>query len=116
MNHIQLKSSIIAERFKRVPLYKTDAELEAWRLRQIATARDILNATLGTLATPPLPFWYNANVCTNWFHAECLYYKVHRVDPLTQITVLKNEYVQKPIWNPETRDKHESVLNSLEHL
>jgi hypothetical protein len=116
MNHIQLKSAAIQERFKRVPLYKTDAELEAWRRRQIATARDLFNSAIGLITTPQLPFWYNANVCTNWFHSECLYYKVHRVDPLTQISILKNEYEVKPVWNPETRDERESVLNSLEHL
>lgn len=117
MNHIQLKSAAIQDRFKRVPLFKTDGQLEQWRKRQIATARDLFNATLGTVITPQLPFWYNANVCTNWFHSECLYYKVHRNDePLTQLTVLQNEYAQKPIWNPETRDERESVLNSLEHL
>lgn len=116
MNHIQLKSASIQDRFKRLPLYKTDSELEAWRLRQIATVRDIVNMAIGTILEPQLPPWQDASKCDNWYHSECLYKKLHRVDPLTQISVAKNEFVRKPIWNPETRDQHDSVLNSLEHI
>lgn len=117
MNHMQVKSCPMQDRFKRIPMFKTDQHLEDWRGRQLATARDILNATLGTILTPKQSnFWMDAGHCTDWYHGECLYFPLHRNDSLVQIGLLQKEYVKKPIWNPETRDPRMSVLNSLEHI
>ncbi|HEY1644838.1 MAG TPA: PD-(D/E)XK nuclease family protein [Candidatus Saccharimonadales bacterium] len=111
MNYVQVaRAKDLQSQFKRVPLYKSDAELEQWRLRQIATVRDILNSTWGLFSDPPLPFWYDTSHCTNTYYRECIFFPVHRIaDPANQLVVLNNDYDIKPVWNPETRDEKEQA-------
>jgi hypothetical protein len=111
MNYVQVaQAKDLQSQFKRIPLYKTDGELEQWRLRQIATVRDILNASFGLFDTPSLPFWYDTSHCTNTYYRECPFFPVHRLaDPASQIISLNNLFDVKPVWNPETRDEKEQA-------
>lgn len=115
MNHIQVKpvgnGKTFQDRFSRIPMRRTDEDLEQYRLRQISTARDIFNMLIDGF--DGLPAQYNAGVCSNWWHNECQFAKVHRVHSgESQEFVLKNEYIKKPIWNPENRDNNQlTVLN-----
>ena len=109
MNYVQVKrAKDLQSQFKRIPLYKSDAELEQWRLRQIATVRDILHATWGTFEG--IPFWYDTSHCTNTYYRDCQFFPVHRIaDPTNQLVVLNNDFEIKPIWDPETRDEREQA-------
>lgn len=118
MNHIQVKSAVTAtnnksfqDRFTRHPMRKTDWDLEQYRLRQVATARDIFNMLIDKF--DGIPPQYNAGVCSNWWHNECQFAKVHRqLGEDAQFFVLQNEYLKKPVWNPESRDNEElTALN-----
>jgi hypothetical protein len=115
MNHVQVKPAATAtnnktfqDRFSRIPMRRNDWDLEDFRMRQIATARDIFNMLIDKFdgITPQ----YNAGVCNNWWHNECQFAKVHRqTGAEAQFFVLQNEYVKKPIWDPENRDNEEST-------
>jgi hypothetical protein len=112
MNHIQVKpgKTSFQDRFTRVPMRRTDWDLEQYRLRQVATARDIFNMLIDGF--DKIPPQYNAGVCSNWWHNECQFNKVHRQNgEQAQEFVLLNEYVKKPIWDPENRDN--DVLTTL---
>jgi hypothetical protein len=62
-----------------------------------------------------LPHWDTSH-CSNWFHRDCVYKPLHRVDPANQFVVLNTDYDTKPIWDPENRDPDESVKNSLDFI
>lgn len=112
MNHIQVKPGKVSfqDRFTRVPMRRTDWDLEQYRLRQISTARDIFNMLIdGFDGIPPQ---YNAGVCSNWWHNECQFHKVHRqTGEDAQLFVLRNDYIMKSIWDPENRDNDGSSAN-----
>lgn len=112
MNHIQVKpgKTSFQDRFSRIPMRRTDADLEEYRLRQVATARNIFNMLIDSL--DGIPAQYNAGVCSNWWHNECQFHKVHRQHAGdSQLFVLQNEYIKKPIWDPENRDNDGSSAN-----
>jgi len=114
MNHMQVKpvasGKSFQDRFTRVPMRRTDWDLEQYRLRQIATTRDIFNMLIDSFDN--IPAQYNAGVCSNWWHNECQFHKVHRqTGAEAQEFVLLNEYIKKPIWDPENRDN--DVLTTL---
>lgn len=104
MNHIQVKpAKDFRERFTRHPMRYTDWDLEQYRLRQVATARDIFNMVIDSF--DGIPPQYNASVCTNWFHNECQFYNVHKHKGAdAQNFVLLHDFVKKPIWDAENRD------------
>lgn len=111
MNFLQIKEEkIIHDRFKRLPLYKTDEQLEAYRLRMIRTASKIFQL----LTTDSVPD-YNTGACTNWMHQVCPYQRVHRQGAKeSELLILNANFVKAPIWNPETVDQEEnSVVNDV---
>jgi PD-(D/E)XK nuclease superfamily len=105
MNFLQIKDEKnIQDRFKRLPLYKTDEQLEAYRLRMIRTASKIFQL-LSTDAVPD----YNTSACTNWMHQTCPYHSVHRQGSKeSELLILNANFTKIPIWNPETVDKDEN--------
>lgn len=107
MNFLQVKpaKANMADRFKRVPLYKTDEELEMYRQRQISTAVRIyqLLENYKEDGSGLQPF-YNHMACTNWMHRNCLFQPVHRQNSrASQLTILNTDFVkdQSGVWNPE---------------
>lgn len=106
MNFIQVKAAkSLEERFKRIPIYKTDLELEEYRQRQISTAARIYqlleNYREDRTGLRPT---YNTMVCTNWMHRECPYQSVHRQNSIeNQLMILNADFTknQAEIWNPE---------------
>lgn len=107
MNFLQVKpaKANMADRFKRVPLYKTDEELEMYRQRQISTAARIyqLLENYKEDGSGLQPF-YNHMACTNWMHRNCLFQPVHRQNSrASQLTILNADFVkdQFGVWNPE---------------
>lgn len=112
MNHIQVKppgdKQTYQDRFTRIPLRKTEWDLEQYRLRQISTARDIFNMLIDSF--DGIVPQFNTGVCSNWWHRDCQFSKVHRqVGAEAQHFVLLNEYFKKPIWDPENRDQNNLI-------
>jgi hypothetical protein len=99
MNFIQVKGEkVLGDRFKRMPLYKSDAELEDYRLRMISTVSRIYQL----LTNPELKPNWNTMMCNNYMHNTCAFQAVHRQkDAQSQLLVLQSQFVKKEIWNPE---------------
>lgn len=104
MNYIQVKQAKdLREQFSRIRMHKTDFQLEEFRLRQISTARDILNMLFGNFAG--LPPFYNTAACTNYWHRDCSFLTVHKQpSKQAQLVVLNTDFARKDIWDPENRD------------
>jgi hypothetical protein len=85
------------QRFKRVPVFKTDWQLEQYRLRQLRTFHKIYDMLiLGEHAD------WNTSVCNNMFHNECQYRNLHRQNTNdAMIQVLKSDFKIAPSWDPE---------------
>jgi hypothetical protein len=85
------------KRFKRVPVFKTDWQLEQYRLRQLRTFHKIYDMLiLGERAD------WNTAVCNNMFHSECQYRNLHRQNSASSmLNILQADFVQAEPWNPE---------------
>ena len=84
------------KRFKRLPLHKTDWQLEEYRLRNLTTFRRIFE-----MIYFEQPAQWNTGVCGNMFRRDCQFKKVHRQSDLNSaFLVMSTDFVQKPIWNP----------------
>jgi hypothetical protein len=85
------------DRFKRLPIFKTDFQLEQFRQRQLRTFHKIYDmVTLGEHAD------WNTNVCNNMFHSECQYKNLHKQNTSSAMfKILETDFEVKPLWNPE---------------
>ena len=117
MNHIQMKpAKDLVKQFSRIRMHKTDSQLEEFRVRQIATARDILAMIFGQFQEPKIQPQWDTSHCYNWYHRPCVFEPLHRNAPENQLVVINTDYDTKPIWDPENRDPDESVKNSLDYI
>lgn len=89
----------IFKRFQRIPLFKSDFQLEEWRLRQISSTAK-LHQILFEGRQPD----FNAAVCTNMFYGTCPYQDVHRqATAENQLVILNSQFEKQQMeWNPET--------------
>jgi hypothetical protein len=99
MNFLQVKpAKTQEERFKRIPLFKSDWELEEYRLRQISTVAQIYQL----LANPTMRLFYNTMACTNYMHQTCPFFSAHKQkDKDSQLLILNADFQQGKIWDPE---------------
>lgn len=116
MNYIQIsrvgKDKTSADRFKRMPLYKTDQQLEDYRQRQMRTGQNILSLLLNrpNIEAKFNPT-YNTNMCSNWMHRECPFKQVHRLDSNSHDLILKSNFVTKE-WKPEEPSEIDKLVSS----
>jgi hypothetical protein len=99
MNHIFVPSELDPhKKFQRIPLYKTEYQLEQWRQRQISTVASLHQI----LFEGRLPNW-NTSVCTNWYHGNCTYHPVHRLGSERDMFIILNSQFTRDqeVWNPE---------------
>lgn len=90
----------LSERFRRVPHFYTDWQLEQYRLRQISTAQSII----GLLLDSRLPT-RNTMMCTNYMRHTCSFQEVHRQNSAeAELIQLNSSFTKRPIWDPENRD------------
>lgn len=100
MNCIQIKLEADSmKRFRRLPIYKTDQQLEQYRQRMISTAQRIFTL----LSYPEIVPQQNHMMCSNYMHRTCTYYDVHRqATKEDQQRILDVFFVKKEeLWNPE---------------
>lgn len=112
MNYLQIalppKDKTNADRFKRMPLYKTDQQLEDYRLRQIQTGRTILNLLLNPEILPS----YNTMMCSNWMHRDCPFKQVHRLDTTSAGIILNSAFVRHE-WKPEEPTETDRLIGDI---
>jgi hypothetical protein len=88
------------KRFRRIPIYKTDYQLEEFRKRQLRT----FNKIYDILILGERPDW-NTSVCNNMFHSECQFRNLHRQNTASaMLQVLNSDFTVEKPWNPETVD------------
>jgi hypothetical protein len=98
MNFVQVKSEPdLNKRFKRIPIFKTDWELEQYRLRQLRTFQKIYDLMFTNVTAD-----WNTAICNNFFHTECPYRAIHRQNSLeSQLVLIQSDYEITPPWDPE---------------
>lgn len=85
------------KRFKRVPIFKTDYQLEEYRKRQLRTFHKIYDMVI----LGERPDW-NTSVCNNMFHTECKFRNLHRQNSSSaMLQVLNQDFIVGKEWNPE---------------
>jgi hypothetical protein len=88
------------ERFKRIPIRKTEWQLEQYRWRMINTATKLL-ADVNVVANE-LAVDRNTQVCQNWMHLNCQYLDICRQQSHdAELSTLKNGFVQVRLWDTE---------------
>lgn len=89
------------DRFKRLPLLKTDWQLETYRQRQVSTGQ----AIFAQLTQPSLAWYRNTQVCTNYMRHDCMFQEVHRQNSREdELVHLSSNFNQGKLWDPEDRD------------
>ena len=98
MNYLGVSyNTDLNKRFKRLPLDKTDWQLEEFRKRQLTTFRRIFEMCYFGQE----PQW-NTNICGNMFRRDCKYKYVHkRKDEQSMFLIMNEAFERKPIWNPD---------------
>lgn len=99
MNFAQVTPDADAmKRFRRVPLYKTEYQLEEYRKRQLRTFHKVYDM----LVLGERPDW-NTSTCNNMFFSPCPYKELHSQNSgSNMLTILNNNFVVAKEWNPET--------------
>jgi hypothetical protein len=99
MNFAQIAPEADAmKRFRRIPIYKTEYQLEEYRKRQLRTFHKIYDL----LILGEKPDW-NTSICNNFFHSECQYRNLHRQNTASSmLQILNSDFVVGEEWNPET--------------
>lgn len=102
MNYISKKpTERPQDRFRRIPLRKTEWQLEQYRLRQVATAQALLE-DMERVAFD-MPISRDAGMCRNWFHRDCVYLDICRQGSREgELVTISNGFQKVPIWDTET--------------
>jgi len=88
------------DRFRRLPIYKSEAQLITYKERTIATVMALLEDVYRFSQTKSVP--RDTSHCTNWFFDKCPYYDIHRQSDLAGEQATKsNGYVKLPLWDTE---------------
>lgn len=112
MNFLQVKpEQDLTKRFKRVPIYKTDWELEEYRQRQISTVARLyqLLENYREDRTGLRPY-FNHMACTNYMHQTCQFQSAHHQnDNESMLRILNADFIkdQSKIWDWSNVDNQE---------
>lgn len=83
-------------RFKPTLITKTPEQLEAFRLRQLSTAKSMLEVITGQRVAV-----WNTFICNNIYNKPCQFRELHRQPPSQRLAILQQFYEIAPVWNPE---------------
>lgn len=93
------------KRFKRIPIYKTDFQLEEWRLRQLRTFHKIYDM----LVLGERPDWNTGHGC-KFFNSDCIYKRLHQQNSSSNmISILNADFVVGKPWDTETVNDEEGT-------
>lgn len=100
MNLISKSVPKEGSRFKRLLLYKSDAQLEAYRWRMVATCQHLLSDLELFVRGMEVP--RDTSKCQNWYFRPCDFFDIHRqADKSGEQNTLANGFVRLPLWNTE---------------
>lgn len=101
MNFIQkAPASDPATRFKRIPIRKTEWQLEQYRLRMINTGEEILNSLVQFAVS--FPVHRNTMVCQSWMYRQCAFFDICRqASQEGELITIQNGFVKTPLWDTE---------------
>ena len=98
------------ERFKRLPIYKTQEQLESYRERMLQTSEDIFNTLYRYISTGITI--RDTSKCTNWMMSDCMFLPVHRQSSSKdELLILNSMYVKQKIWDTEEVGKERNKNN-----
>lgn len=109
MNYVQVKAEAdFNKRFKRIPIFKTEWQLEQYRLRQLSTFSKILEFVTSNRTAD-----WNTSVCSNTYHQDCTFKHLHKLNnPADMLRILNNDFEVAPAWNPDTIDERDETINA----
>lgn len=88
------------DRFKRIPIMKTQEQLESYRQRMLLTGEAIFR-TLIQYASYGIVM-QDTSKCTNWYMHDCLFLPIHRQNSKeNELLIINQFYDKRPIWNTE---------------
>jgi PD-(D/E)XK nuclease superfamily len=100
MNFVSKSVPKDGDRFRRIPIMKTDEQLESYRLRMLATSEDIFRSTVRYASTGVAT--RDTSKCTNWYMSDCPFLSVHRQNTMAnELTMLNQFFVKQKIWDTE---------------
>lgn len=102
MNLIQKKvdTKDPMNRFRRVPIWKTEEQMRLYQQRMIASCYDLLVDLARYQRVEAVS--RDTSHCTDWYHGKCAYFDVHRQSNTDgEQATLSNGFVKLPIWNTE---------------
>ena len=100
MNLISKRVPKEGSRFKRLPLFKSEAMLEAYRQRQIGTVNNLLSDLDSYVRS--LGVQRDSSKCYNWYYKDCAYLDVCRQqDASAEQATLQNGFTKLKIWDTE---------------
>lgn len=98
------------DRFRRLPIFKSEDQLESYRIRMLNTAEDIFHALIRYASTGQAT--RNTGICTNHFGSDCGFLPVDRQSTKeAELVVLKANYKKGVIWNTENPNPKENIEN-----
>jgi hypothetical protein len=109
MNYVQVKAETdLNKRFKRIPIFKTEWQLEQYRQRQLSTFGKILDLALTERAAD-----WNTSVCANTFHQDCTFKHLHKLNTQhDMLRILNNDFEVAPAWNPDTIEERDAAISN----
>ncbi len=85
---------------KRIPIMKTQEQLESYRQRMLLTGEAIFR-TLIQYAFYGIVM-QDTSKCTNWYMHDCPFLPIHRQNSKeNELLIINQFYDKKPIWNTE---------------
>jgi hypothetical protein len=103
MNFAQLTPEAeFHKRFRRIPIFKTDFQLEEWRLRQLRTFHKIYDM----IVLGERPDWNTSQGC-KFYNYDCTYKRLHQQNSSeNMLTILNADFVVGEAWDTENVNKN----------
>jgi len=88
------------DRFKRIPILKTQEQLESYRQRMLLTGEQIFRTLINYASTGQVN--RDTSKCTNWYMHDCPFLPIHRQNSKeNEELVISQFYEKRPIWDTE---------------
>lgn len=98
----------VHDRYKRIPFFYSDYQLDQYRKRQVSTAKRITDL----LIDPNLSPVRNTMMCTNYMRHMCSYHRVHAQNSKeNELIILNSDFKRGDIWDPENRDQDDHLVS-----
>jgi len=88
------------DRFRRLPIWKSDLQLQRYEQRMLASCENLLDDLTRFVRGEAVA--RDTSHCANWFYGKCTYFDIHsQADEFGEQATLNNGFVRLPIWDTE---------------